>query len=631
MKNSARRLRLLYILTASIITLLAIFYVTSNVYVGASGQVITGKVSSQTLDTGSQEKIAISFQLAYRAKVRIAIQDSSGAIVRYPYQPTNFLNKGTYNNVYQWDGTDRFNNRLPSDRYKIVFEISKNTLFTNGDIEIVTVLNTEICEASGGFSVQVTANPAAFDPTTQQTSINYNITNGGSYKLFVKNASNTEVKTFQNFTDLNTGNISKTWDGKNNSNTTLAPGTYVAVAEIEKTDGSIEIAGSTPIELVASSKPLPTDQELGQTIEGYGSANFTWLKSAGMKYGISFTAERSGSINRIMIPWKSKYDYGYDKSEETVAQAKARHGKYTFEIQSNSTTNFPSGTRIGRAATDVFPEDGLAKALGKSPAATDPCIGDGAMQVDFPEPIELRAGEKYHLVISNTASNPGQNWSSPNTMMTRIVDWPGGGNRAEFYDGSKWQPWTSINNPFGGTNALNGSHAPVFLGWTDGVNTGDPYYSSTTLNATRRADFIGTNWAGEKIVWNKEATAIKKIGISLQKNGTPKELKYHIDRLDNGKYVEMATGVMANASDVNAKPTWVYKEITPITFENGKTYRLWFDSPTSTSGNNFFQPIVYGDLNPSIWIANTWGGTSSVYVKNGKEDPAGDLTFSLQN
>jgi len=360
--------------------------------------------------------------------------------------------------------------------------------------------------------------------------------------------------------------------------------------------------------LVEPETPYAAERELGQTVEGCGSANYNWLQYPGRKFDIAFRSPKTGTVTQITLQWKRSGAYGA-----------GTYGRFTFELQSNAADDFPSGNVIA-SAPDVDPVTAMDG------------WNDGALHFDIS--ADLVKDQVYHLVITNSDPNPAANWSSPNTLMTRVQPWDGAGNRgAAFVDG-KWTPWSSrdiaqIFNP-ARSNSVSGSRSPTMLNWTDGAITGDPYYSAAIEQG---AYFYGSNKIGEFIYWDGPNATLGRIGISVGKRGNPGTLDYHLEKIGEG---EIAAGLIATANQTAAMPAWVYATLPPgVTLEMGESYRLWFESPSSTDRNNcFFQYVPYGENRPPEWLEGGWGGTASYYTyfEAGawKGWPAADLSFSLQ-
>jgi len=347
--------------------------------------------------------------------------------------------------------------------------------------------------------------------------------------------------------------------------------------------------------------------DLGQLIEGCGSADFEWLKFPGNKYGIAFVAPKSGAITQIALQWKQGGAYG-----------SGNRGMFSFQLQTNGPGNFPSGTVLGHA-DNLLPDPSMN--------------GNESGPFYIPISATLTAGQKYHLVVTDTDPSPGTNWSSPNTMMTRIVAWDGTGCRGEYLDGNtgQWSPWASSDsmNLFNVArdNLVNGAHSPLWLKWADNTYTGDPYYSAFVKE---RAYFYGALRAGEYFVWNQASVTIKRIGLPVGKTGAPGALRYHFEKIGAG---ELVSGTIATADQIGTVPTWVYANVT-VPLDTGSSYRLWFDSPASPNqSNSYWQMVPYGDDHPAEWLECGWGGTAGCYTKfdgtTWSTIPAGDMSFSM--
>jgi hypothetical protein len=346
--------------------------------------------------------------------------------------------------------------------------------------------------------------------------------------------------------------------------------------------------------------------ELGQTVEGAGSANFAWLRYPGMQCGVAFRAPRTGTVTEITLPWKSKGGYGA-----------GTFGVFDFELRMDGPEHFPAATAIG-SARRVTPREATGGTL------------DGALR--FPIIARLQEGEIYHLIVTNVDPDPRQNWSSPNTLMTRVTPWDGTGCRVSFYADGAWRPWSSKDNPFNKrkVNDVSGARCPLMLRWADGAVTGDPYYSAAQRQG---AYFFGKRHAGQSIAWKGPSTTVSRIGLSVWKRGAPGELVYHLEREDGSK---LATGILPGAKEIGDIAGWVYADLpAPVELKKGITYRLWFESPDSPDEENcYFQYVPYGDNRPAEWLEGGWGGTASHYIYNDgagwKGEKTMDLTFSLR-
>jgi hypothetical protein len=354
-------------------------------------------------------------------------------------------------------------------------------------------------------------------------------------------------------------------------------------------------------------------EELGQVIEGAGRANYDWFKHAGYKYGVAFRAEKSGTIRGIGIPWRTTPPgYGHGS-----------YGIYTAELHGNGAHNFPDDNMLARYP-NFHP--------------TDLMDSHDDYPLTVPLHATLVAGQLYHLVFYNTDPDREDNWSSANTMMTRLTPWDtwaqsGSGGRGETYHDGRWTPWSSKYDPWNksGANDLNGSYMAVIITWADGSISGNGYWSAAMDDP---ALFWGAARAGEYMAWDQPRRVITTLGLSVARQGHPAgPLQFHLEEIGVG---ELATGVLTTAKAVSTVAEWQYVTLPqPITFDQGHVYRLWFDSPQSRDKHNcYLQHPVYAPGDPSAWLHATWGGTASHYIAGigaGWESySTHDLSFSLQ-
>ena len=461
--------------------------------------------------------------------------------------------------------------------------------------------------------LSVSVSPNTLDAAGGQATVTYaNTAPVYSPSLEVRNGSGATVRSLISYTQLGANTRQATWDGKDGAGQVVAAGQYRVVFSGNTADGDAIPPAAATVTVSTGTVPPPppppppsSGDELGQTVEGQGSANFAWLKYAGRKLGVGFQAPKSGTLREITLQWKKSSGYGA-----------GTYGKYNFELHTNGSGNFASGTIIGRA-TNIDPRTAMDGYL------------DGALH--FPITATVTAGQIYHLVVTNVDPNPGTNWSSPNGLMTRVVPWDGTGNRAAVYESGSWRPWSSQNNPWNttGGNYVNGQHIPTMLSYTDGTNHGGHYYSARTSAPAR---FHEANKAGQYIYWNQSSATISRIGISLRRTGTPGALLYRLEQIGSGV---IASGTVNTSSVGTGAPVWAYATLSsPVTLQQGQSYRLYFESPTSSSSNHFFSAWVYGEQRPTAWLEAGWGGTRSYYTQTSGSSwttqANGDLSFSLQ-
>ena len=248
-------------------------------------------------------------------------------------------------------------------------------------------------------------------------------------------------------------------------------GVYTVCLDGTGVDGGALVSAAAMV-TIEISEPC----EYGQTLEGMGSANFNWLTNNDTKFGIAFRAPRSGTITGLITQWRTAPGYGAGNL-----------GTYTFELHDNGPDNFPSPTIVA-VTSGVRPEvDGY---------------------ISFALYASITEGKIYHLIIYNTDPDPATNWSSPNTLMTRIRPWDGTGFSCSVSDNGGWRPWCSQWNPFNTQrdNYVNGSHSPLMLSWDDGSVWGDPYWSA------------GGEQRSGIFLWQEPCRGIDRVGSSRDEN-----------------------------------------------------------------------------------------------------------------
>ncbi len=408
----------------------------------------------------TQAATVLSYTVPTAADYSIVAENSAGtvvtSIVTYSNQPA-----GSYNQ--SWTGKDNAGNVLPNGAYTLVIAGT-----TTSGIELTTAtvpVTIAVAAPPQAFAISsMTPNP--YNPSAGNATINYTVPVKADVTISVSNSSGTVVYTLPKITGQAAGSRTATWNGENSSGAVVPNGSYTVTVSGVVSGTSTVITAATASLSVSTPAPSPpptNNGELGQTMTGCGSANFAWMQyAASEKFGVMFIAPKSGTISSITEQWKEEGGYGG-----------GNHGTFTFQLQSNGAGNYPSGTV-------------LAQTTGITPASHIAGGGDGPLT--FPITCTLTAGTIYHLVIFDTDPNYSTNWSSPNTLMSMVLPWDGTvGNRGECFDtvnggGGAWKPWTSQSNIWGSAsnNFLNGSHVPLMLTWSDGSNTGDPYYSAAS-------------------------------------------------------------------------------------------------------------------------------------------------------
>lgn len=583
-----------------------------------AGAFVVTSVTPSTIDPSKGQIANVTYTVPTTANYNLYVRNSAGMTVKGPFAHTN---EAAGTKTTAWGGKDANNAIVPDGAYQLVLE-GKSTAGVPITTGVANITVKKATATTGGAFAVTGVSPSTIDATTGQVAtVTYTVPIAANYTTLVRNSAGTTVQGPVSRTNEAAGTKTTTWNGRNNSGSVVPDGTYTMViagtstTNLPITTATATITVKTATIVVPPPPPPPTTGvELGQVIEGQGCADYEGLRSPSGRFGIAFRSPKSGTVTQALIEWMAGNAYGGGTL-----------GVFTFELQTNSASGLaPSGTVIGRT-TGIRPA-----------TATDGRI-DGAFR--FPISATLTAGQIYHLVIANTDPSPSTNWSSPNTMMSRVFPWdvaslgnPASNYRGEYLSGGTWRPWTSVSN-FWNTarvNSVNGSHTPLILTWSDGTSTGDSYYGGWQAGGMY---LYGSNKYGEYIYWNQPSATIRKIGVPVGRRGTAGSLIYHLEKVGSG---DIATGTLPT-SGIGSVPTWTYATLpSPVTLMQGQAYRLWFESPNSTSSSNcYYQYVPYGDNTLSILPQRTWGGSQSYYTKNTggswvNANSAADISFSLQ-
>ncbi len=544
--------------------------------------------------------------------MRVDVKNSGGTVVRN-IASYNLIGLGPWTKT--WDGKNSMRTIVPAGTYSIVYSGNDSTgrVLTAATATITVATGTVTPPPPTTYAFNISGiTPSTIDMTLgQSTTVTYTVPTTTDVRVSVKNSAGTEVRTLATVTGAAAGTRTATWDGRNSAGSIVANGTYTVTVEslsatpaITPASGTVTVTTST----VTPPPPPPTPSdglEKGQIIEGAGSSNWDWTKRPGYKMGISLKAPKTGTLTQVTLQWKKSTGYGA-----------GNYGKYNFELHTNGAGNFPSGNIIA-SASNVNPNTAMDNII------------DGAFHVALN--AQLTAGQIYHIVIYNVDPSPSSNFSSPNGLMTRVLPWDGTGNRTCYYSSGSWKPYGSTSSPWNtsGSNNVNAQYTATMLTWSDGTNTGAPYYSASLSGSAR---IYGSSRAGEYILWDKPTTTISRIGVSVKKNGTPGALVYHLDKVSGGS---LATGTMNTSSMSGSYQNWVYATLpSAVTLTQGQAYRLWFESPSSSSSSNSYSSnAIYGEARPATWSALSFGGTRSYYIYGSSLSstmPQADLSFSLQ-
>ncbi len=323
----------------------------------------------------------INYIVPVAADVTISISNSSGTVVDTLPKITD---QAAGSHSATWNGENSSSAVVPNGTYTVTVsgvDTGTTTVITSATASLTVTASTTTPAAFAISSIT----PSPYNPSAGNATITYTVPVKADVTISVSNSSGTVIYTAPKVTGQAAGTQTATWNGKNTSGAVVANGTYTVTVSGDDTGTTTVITSATASLTVSSSSPTqPTgpsnNPQLGQTIEGCGSANFAWLQYAATeKFGVMFIAPKSGTISSITEQWKENGGYG-----------SGNKGTFTFQIESNGAGNFPSGTV-------------LATTSGITPPNYIPGGGDGSLT--FPITCTLTAGTIYHLVITDTDPN----------------------------------------------------------------------------------------------------------------------------------------------------------------------------------------------------------------------------------
>ena len=225
--------------------------------------------------------------------------------------------------------------------------------------------------------------------------------------------------------------------------------------------------------------------------------------------------------------------------------------------------------------------------------------------------VALTKGQIYHIVIrsSDATASVYNNlaYSYPNQkLFPKNQEYDGNAQVLE-YNGT-WQP---ANFGEGGM--------PIFLidesGTTEFGNPYMyPYYYSVHASGTSGVT-TDDSVAGEEIVWAPPATQITGVEFYVRRYGNPGEpLKYRIINVTNS--IVLADGILADQTDVSTSYAWKRALFTPVTFETGKTYRIYLYADGISSSLNEYEVLTNScyPRTETLFLSQTFGGTQNNFI-----------------
>ncbi|MHB9029652.1 MAG: hypothetical protein ACYC9O_12865 [Candidatus Latescibacterota bacterium] len=270
-----------------------------------------------------------------------------------------------------------------------------------------------------------------------------------------------------------------------------------------------------------------------------GLANLEIGKQPGRMISYRFRAENTGMADSVCIYLIFR----------AAGYFKGNGGQALLELRSDdgSPGHFPSG-----------------EALTSSPVVKDPMKQPYRM-VPFVPAIKLEKGELYHLVFTNPAPDPANNFVSVDDLLNPTGDvvqrQPGISDTdlAVVWKMSGDSPWE-----------VNPRHTPIYcLYYHHGARQGQGYYNARSQSCLRPVS--GEQKVRERFTVSGRSRTVRSLSVRLYKKGNPGDLRVRLEDAD-GRLV--ATKIIP-AATAKTSPSWVSCDFdSPVTLRSGKCYHL---------------------------------------------------------
>lgn len=293
---------------------------------------------------------------------------------------------------------------------------------------------------------------------------------------------------------------------------------------------------------------------------------------------IRFRAEHSGTLSAIKL-----YFIFYTAEDGRPGYGKGDGGDLRIEVRTDDGTvnHFPSST--------VLSTLNIADPMNRDRNAPVYAEGDGLggrATVNYWEmpmpPASLVAGQLYHIVLTNTAPDPVNNYVSINSLYnaanTPNVQ-PGISDTdlrmLEFYSGA-WRP--------------RNYDTPIYeVHYTDGAIRGQGYYGTSVSFPN---SIYGVNRVRETFV-PPATRSVSSVRVRLRKVGAPGPLTFRLERGD-GTLVESGTLPSSAVPTTDAWVTYTFAQTRTLT--GGQRYNLVLSATGDASNLYSIFQLLDGNL-----------------------------------
>ncbi|MFZ1946049.1 MAG: hypothetical protein WAW06_00715 [bacterium] len=225
--------------------------------------------------------------------------------------------------------------------------------------------------------------------------------------------------------------------------------------------------------------------------------------------------------------------------------------------------------------------------------------GSGWLTVTLTSGIPLTADQVYHIVVQPVDS-PNKTIAlratSPLNRMIVYDQTPDPNSNTLFYNGSAW----TVQD-----------YQPVYL-----LAFSDNSYEGNPCSSASYGSIYGSIWESERFTLAGADRTIVEVSVFLRREGTPpNDCSFAL--YDNTDSVEVASGVIAEASEVTTSYAWyTYRLAGPETLTAGKQYRFYLKTTGGNSTNRYQWCMPY-NYDAAPYNSRNYDGQGSINETSG--------------
>lgn len=295
-------------------------------------------------------------------------------------------------------------------------------------------------------------------------------------------------------------------------------------------------------------------------------------------------AQHTGEVDSIAAYWMLAVYPTYTSGSGGIVRV---------ELQADDGTpqHFPSGTALASFQENA---DGDESTKSFNSAFGSPDNGCAFGRMYFDHPVAVTAGQLYHVVFSNPATDTVNNyWSVDcifNSHPTSPMQ-PGYGDTdlaaLVHHLGGAWE---NPGNPPPSTPDPAGDFTPIYtLFWTDGSVQGQTYLQlGYPLGLAGYPIYGATHMVRQKLVVSGAPRTVTDVNVNLYKTGSPPDATVEVQ---DASFNTIAGGTIAasSVSPAQSDPGWATAMLAnPVTLNVGSTYYVKVSAPGGDGSDAYF-------------------------------------------